>query len=75
MSGRPTITVELAADQLGAAPWLYQNAEVLDRVDDAATGGSRLRVRVADQRWAPFQEWALRERVSIAASDRASGAA
>jgi GTP-binding protein HflX len=70
MSNRPTVTVELAADQLGAASWLYQNAEVLERLDDAATGGARLKVRIADQRWAPFQEWAQREGVNIAASDR-----
>ncbi len=69
---RPVVTVEMTTDQLGAAPWLYQNTEVLERTDDPVTGTARIRVRVADQRWAPFQEWAQREQVSVAASSRAA---
>ncbi len=37
------MTVELGLDQLGAAPWLYQNTEVLERSDDPETGTARLR--------------------------------
>ena len=48
---RPTVTVELGADQLGAAPWLYENTEVLERSDDPETGRARLKVR--DRREAP----------------------
>jgi GTP-binding protein HflX len=68
MSERPTLTVELGLDQLGAAPWLYENTEVLERGDDPQTGGSRLKVRIAEQRMAAFQDWAQREGVSVAAS-------
>ena len=67
---RPTVTVELAPDQLGAAPWLYENTEVLERADDPTTGLARIKVRVAEKRLAPFQEWARRARVSVAASER-----
>ncbi len=67
--GRPTVTVELGADQLGAAPWLYRNTEVLERSDDPVTGRARLRVRVAEKRLAPFREWAQREHVAVAASE------
>ena len=66
MGGRPTVTVELALDQLGAAPWLYANTEVLERSDDPETGRARLKVRVAEKRLAPFREWAERERVPVA---------
>ena len=31
MGARPTVTVDLETDQLGAAPWLYENTEVLER--------------------------------------------
>jgi GTPase len=67
--GRPTVTVELGADQLGAAPWLYRNTEVLERSDDPETGRARLKVRVAEKRLAPFREWAKREHVAVAASE------
>ncbi len=68
VGGRPTVTVELDADQLGAAPWLYQNTEVLERADDPETGRARLKVRVAEKRLAPFRAWAERERVAVAAA-------
>jgi GTP-binding protein HflX len=70
LGGRPTVTVELGADQLGAAPWLYENTEVLARDDDPDTGRARLTVRVAEKRFAPFQDWARRERVNVAAQER-----
>ena len=66
--GRPTVTVELGAEQLGAAPWLYRNTEVLARSDDPETGRARLTVRVAEKRLAPLREWAQREHVAIAAA-------
>jgi GTP-binding protein HflX len=66
MGSRPTMTVELAAEQLGAAPWLYANTAVLDRTDDPETGRARLRVRVAERRLAPFRSWAEREHVAVA---------
>ncbi len=66
---RPTVTVELGADQLSAAPWLYRNTEVLERNDDPTTGCARLRVRVAEKRLAPFREWAQREHIAVAASE------
>ena len=69
MSERPTVTVELGSDQLGAAPWLYENTEVLERSDDPETGRARLRVRVPEKRLGPFHDWAQREHVSVAASD------
>jgi GTP-binding protein HflX len=68
MGARPTVTVDLETDQLGAAPWLYENTEVLERVDDPDTGRARLLVRIAGRRLAPFREWARRERVAIDAS-------
>ena len=61
-------------DQLGAAPWLYENTEVLERSDDPATGRALLRVRVAEKRLAPFREWAQREHVAVAASETRKGA-
>ena len=70
MSERPTVTVELGMDQLGAAPWLYENTEVLERSDDPDTGRARLRVRIAEKRMAPFQDWAHRQGVAVAASER-----
>ena len=70
MGGRPTVTVELGSDQLGAAPWLYENTEVLERSDDPETGAARLKVRVAEKRLAPFHDWAQREGVALAASER-----
>jgi GTPase len=68
MGARPTVTVDLETDQLSAAPWLYENTEVLERVDDPDTGRARLLVRIAGRRLAPFREWARRERVAIDAS-------
>ena len=67
---RPIVTVELAAARLGAAPWLYENAEVLERSDDPGSGTTRLKVRVPEQRMAMFQDWAQREEARII-SDRA----
>jgi len=72
MGERPTIIVELGLEQLGAAPWLYENTEVLERDDDPETGRARIKVRVAEKRLAPFQEWARRARVNVAASERRS---
>ena len=69
---RPTITVELGAEQLSAAPWLYRNTEVLERNDDPETGRARLKVRIAERRLAPFREWAQREKVTVAAETRKS---
>lgn len=69
-AGRLTVTLELAAEQLGAASWLYENAEVLERSDDAETGGARLKLRIAESRVRPFQDWAERERVGFAAERR-----
>jgi GTP-binding protein HflX len=74
MAGRPTVTVELALDQLGAAPWLYENTEVLERSDDPETGRTRLKIRLAEKRLAPFRAWAERERVPVAASETGKGA-
>ena len=74
MSDRPTVTVEFDVEKLGAASWLYENTEVLERCDDPETGAARLKVRIADQRMAAFQDWAQRERVSVAASDRSARA-
>jgi hypothetical protein len=62
--------VELSVDQLGAAPWLYENTEVLARSDDDATGGARLKVRIAEERLAAFRHWAQREHVGVDASER-----
>ncbi len=67
--GQPTVTVELGADQLGAAPWLYRNTEVLERNDDPETGRTWLKVRVTEKRLAPFREWAQREHVAVAAAE------
>ena len=69
---RPTIIVELGAEQLSAAPWLYRNTEVLERNDDPETGRARLKVRIAERRLAPFREWAQREKVTVAAETRKS---
>ncbi len=68
MGGRPMVTVELGVDQLGAAPWLYRNTEVLERSDDPETGAARLKVRIAEKRLVPFREWAEREHVAVAAA-------
>jgi GTPase len=70
MGDRPTIIVELGLEQLGATPWLYENTEVLERTDDPETGQARLKVRIAESRMAPFQNWAQREGVTIASSQR-----
>jgi GTP-binding protein HflX len=70
MSERPTVTVELGLEQLGAVPWLYENTEVLERGDDPQTGRARLKVRIAEPRMAAFQDWAQREQVSVAATGR-----
>ncbi len=67
--GRPTVTVDLGPDQLGAAPWLYRNTEVLERNDDPETGHARLKVRVAEKHLAPFREWAQREHIAVAANE------
>jgi len=74
MGDRPTVTVELGAEQLSAAPWLYENTEVLDRTDDPESGQARLRIRIPESRMAPFQAWAQRQGVSVAAPDRAEAA-
>lgn len=68
MGSRPTMTVELGVNQLGAAPWLYENTEVLERSDDPETGAARLKVRVAERRLAPLRAWAEREHVVVAAA-------
>ncbi|MGH6926199.1 MAG: GTPase HflX [Propylenella sp.] len=68
VGGRPTVTVELGLEQLGAVPWLYENTEVLERSDDPETGRARLKVRVAEKRLAPFRAWAEREHIAVAAA-------
>jgi GTP-binding protein HflX len=55
---RPTMTIALKAAQLGAAPWLYENAEILDRQDDSITGDARLIVRLSEKRLGAFRDWA-----------------
>jgi len=70
MGARPTIVVELKPSQFAAAPWLYENTEVLERADDSATGHARLKVRVAERRLARFRDWAQREGIEVAASDQ-----
>jgi GTPase len=67
MGERATVTVELAAAQLAAAPWLYENTEILERRDDPETGSARLKLRVPDERMAPLQDWAQREHVTLVA--------
>jgi GTP-binding protein HflX len=74
MGDRPTVAVELAGDQLGAAPWLYENTEVLERRDDPETGRAWLKVRLAEKRLAPFWEWAQREHVAVDASGKRKSA-
>jgi GTP-binding protein HflX len=74
MGGRPTIIVDLGPDQLGAATWLYENTEVMARSDDPESGRARLTVRVAEQRMTPFQSWAEREHVDLAAPEKAGRA-
>jgi GTP-binding protein HflX len=64
-TGRPIVTVELDGEQLAAAPWLYENTEVLERRDDPNTGRARLKVRIAEKRLSPFWEWAQREHVAV----------
>ena len=68
MSDRATVTIDLDAGQLGAAPWLYENTEVLARADDPETGAAQLKVRIAEPRMAAFQDWVQREQISVAAS-------
>jgi GTP-binding protein HflX len=75
MGERPTVAVDLDLDQLGAAPWLYENTEVLERQDNPQTGGARLKVRIAEQRMAAFQDWAQREHVSVEVAGRGEQAA
>lgn len=67
MGDRATVTVELGLEQLSAAPWLYENMEILERSDDPETGRARLKVRVPEQRMAPLQDWAVREQVTLVA--------
>jgi GTPase len=74
MGARPTVTVELQTDQLGATPWLYENTEVLERADDPETGHARLKVRVPERRLARFREWAQREHIAVMASEQRPGA-
>ena len=69
MSGRPTITVDLSAEQLSEAPWIYENAEVLERSDDPETGRSQFRIRLPEQRLTAFKDWA--RRVGVAADGSA----
>jgi GTP-binding protein HflX len=73
MGARATVSVEIGPDQLGAVPWLYRNTEVLERSDDPESGRVRLKVRIAEQRMAPFQDWVQREHVSVDASGRGAG--
>jgi GTP-binding protein HflX len=67
MGERAIVTVEIGVEQLSAAPWLYENTEILERSDDPETGRARLRVRVPEQRMAPLQDWAQREHVTLVA--------
>jgi GTP-binding protein HflX len=72
-TGRPTVTVELRAEQLGAAPWLYENTEVLQRRDDPETGRAQFRLRIAESRMHAFQDWARRHQAMVAASEADAG--
>jgi GTP-binding protein HflX len=72
-TGRPTVTVELRAEQLGAAPWLYDNTEVLQRRDDPETGRAQFRLRIAESRMHAFQDWARRQHATVAASEADAG--
>jgi GTPase len=58
MGRRPTVTVDLGVDQLSEAGWLYDHTEVLERLDDAETGGARLTVRLPEKRVDAFRDWA-----------------
>ncbi|MBA3516825.1 MAG: GTPase HflX [Rhizobiales bacterium] len=73
MGERPTVIVEFGPQQLAAASWLYEHTEILERNDDPETGSARIKVRIAEPRMTPFQEWAQRERVTVAATEN-SGA-
>lgn len=70
MGERPTVTVELGPEQLAAASWLYEHTEILERNDDPETGSVRIKVRIPEQRMAPFQEWAQREQATVAVSEK-----
>jgi 50S ribosomal subunit-associated GTPase HflX len=67
MGDRAIVTVEIGVEQLSAAPWLYENTEILERTDDPETGHARLRIRVPEQRMEPLQDWAQRENVTLLA--------
>jgi GTPase len=70
---RPTMTVGLTAAQLGAAPWLYENAEILAREDDSATGDARLTVRLSEKRLGAFHDWARESGAAVTAREAEAG--
>ena len=72
LGARPTMTVELAGARFGAASWLYENVEVLERSDDAATGAVRFRLRVPPGRLGSLRNWARSADASLAAEQRNS---
>ncbi len=60
LGSRPTVTLDLSPEQSGEAPWLYENAEVLERSSEAETGRTRLVVRIPEKRMTAFQDWMRR---------------
>ncbi|WP_161139588.1 GTPase HflX [Propylenella binzhouense] len=60
LGSRLTVTLDLTPEQAGQAPWLYENAEVLDRSTDAGSGATRLVVRIPEKRMKSFQDWLRR---------------
>jgi GTP-binding protein HflX len=69
-AGRATVSVVLEPAQLGAAPWLYENTEVLGRRDDPDTGQAQIDVRIVGSRQSAFSDWARRENVRVAVPER-----
>jgi GTP-binding protein HflX len=69
-AGRATVSVVLEPAQLGAAPWLYENTEVLGRRDDPDTGEAQIDVRIVGSRQSAFSDWARRENVRVAVPER-----
>ena len=67
MGARPTVSLTLPAGKLGSLGWVYDNAEVLERIDDTETGDVALRLRLPEKRIEAFQDWADREGIPLSA--------